>query len=69
LLGFIWDTETEETLVQLEASRRLGDAWALILESRVFGGADDDPFTPKNEYKTAPFQRDDYVQLELTRYF
>ena len=69
LLGFIWDTETEETLVQLEASRRLGDAWALILESRVFGGADDDPFTPANEYKTAPFQRDDYVQLELTRFF
>ena len=69
LLGFIWDTETEEFLVQLEASRRLGDSWALFLESRIFDGADDDPFTAASDFKTAPFQRDDYVQLELTRFF
>jgi hypothetical protein len=69
LLSYIWDTDTEEYLVQLEASRRLGDSWALIVESRVFGGVDDGPYTAANRFKTAPFQRDDYVQLELTRFF
>jgi hypothetical protein len=69
LLGFIWDTDTDEYLVQLEASRRLGDSWALILESRVFGGADDDSFDARGDVKTAAFQRDDYLQIELTRFF
>ena len=38
LLGVIWDTVTHESVVQLEASRRLNDRWSLALESRVFGG-------------------------------
>lgn len=78
LLGIIWDHETDEYIVKLEGSRRLGDHWALIVEGRLFGGvgavdlgdigsvlnALDDP-----DRKTAAFARDDFLQLELTRYF
>ena len=74
LAGFIWDTETEEYILSLEASRRLGDSWMLFLEGRVFGGGRA-PRTdslmalmdPNN--KSGFLQRDDLIQLELTRYF
>lgn len=75
LLGVIWDVKTEETIFTMEASRRLGDTWTLLLEGRVFGGADE----PESgalmqslidiDNKTASLQRDDFIQLELTRYF
>ncbi len=72
LLGVIWDVETDETIVRLEASRRLGDTWTLLVEGRAFAGADEpEPgvpdFDPDN--KLGQFQRDDFLQLELTRYF
>ena len=38
LLGVVWDTKTQESVVLLEASRRLNDRWSLELESRWFGG-------------------------------
>ena len=69
LFGVIWDTETDEYIVSLEASRRFGDMWALLIEGRVFGGADEDSFPGDPDHKTASLQRDDYLQLELTRYF
>ena len=75
LLGVIWDVKTEEYIFRLEASRRLGETWTLLLEGRVFGGADEpDPDALfqsllDTDNKTASLQRDDYVQLELTRYF
>jgi len=75
LLGLIWDTQTNEYIFSLEASRRLGDTWTLLLEGRVFGGANapgpNEPITelldPDN--KLGPLVRDDYLQLEFTRYF
>ncbi len=75
LVGLIWDVETEEYMVSLEASRRLGASWMAVVEGRLFGGAD--PIgagTPPaaaldGEQKSRPLQRDDFIQLELTRYF
>jgi hypothetical protein len=75
LLGLIWDVETQEYLVSLEASRRLGANWNAVLEARVFGGAkplDGSYLSPgllAGEFKSRALQRDDYLQLELTRFF
>lgn len=75
LLGVIWDVDTDEYLVSLEASRRLGAAWQASLEARWFGGARAlRPDMSLDEMlggrvKSRALQRDDYLQLELTRYF
>jgi len=75
LAGFIIDRRTQERVFSLEASRRLGDAWLLALESRLFGGASaparhEPPSLEMSlDRKSAFLQRDDYFQLELTRYF
>jgi hypothetical protein len=75
LLGVIWDVETDEYVLSVEASRRLGPAWTAVLEGRVFGGvAEPDAATPAAELldgdvKSRLLQQDDYLQLELTRYF
>ena len=75
LLGIIRDVDTDEYVYSLEASRRLGLSWTLLLEARIFGGAG----APEGQapleqllsspFKSAALQRDDYLQLELTRYF
>jgi hypothetical protein len=71
LLGVIWDHESDETVLTLEASRRLGETWTLLLEGRAFGGSGpvnpDDLFDPAN--KGASVARDDYIELELTKFF
>jgi hypothetical protein len=75
LLGFIVDRDTHERVFSLEASRRFGDAWLLAVEGRAFAGADavdpDDPLAVRvmPAERSAPFQRDDYLQIEFTRYF
>ncbi|MGI9324666.1 MAG: hypothetical protein ACR2PZ_05560 [Pseudomonadales bacterium] len=75
LLGVIWDTETQEYVVSLEASRQIGQHWQLAVEGRAFSGA------PKlnaaeqllafgdGSAKSAFLQSDDFLQLELTRFF
>lgn len=71
LLGVTFDLDSSETILSLEASRRLGETWTLLLEGRAFFGAEaldiDDPFNPAN--KGASVAHDDYIELELTRYF
>ncbi len=75
LFGVIWDVNTDEYVLSLEASRRLGASWLAVVEGRVFGGAPGlDPDMPPTqlldgEYKSRSLQDDDYLQLELTRYF
>jgi hypothetical protein len=74
LFGVIVDTEYDDYIVSLEASRRLADTWTVSLEGRVFAGGKhgrdtsvmQTMFDP--EYKTAWLQRDDYVQLEFTKF-
>jgi hypothetical protein len=71
LFGVIWDTESHETILTLEASRRLGESWMLLFEGRAFTGAEPlnpgNPFDPAN--KGASVANDDYIELELTKYF
>lgn len=75
LLGLVWDTKSQERAVLLEASRRLNDQWSLELESRWFGGGEAiGRFSSLSELldsnnKLGSLQRDDYIQLEFTRFF
>lgn len=74
LFGVILDTRTDEYVISLEASRRLGATWTASLEGRVFGGAPDAglPLIEAlldGDIKSVMLQDDDYVQLEITRYF
>ena len=62
LFGVVQDLDSPQRLYSLEASRRLGDDWTLSLESRF------------NSHLNAAdlfgaIRRDDFIQLELTRYF
>lgn len=62
LAGVIVDWRNSSTLFNVEASRRLGQAWKLSMVMRAWLNTD-----PKDlQY---PFNRDDYLQLELARYF
>ena len=62
LAGVVADLdETTEQFWNLEASRRLNDRWTIELEWRVFRGLPTGPFAPLNQ--------DDYIQLEVARYF
>ncbi len=62
LFGFIRDLDHDSTFANLEASRRIGSSWKLILESRLFSVKDAaDPLTG--------LRNDDYVGVELKRYF
>jgi hypothetical protein len=62
LAGFSYDTDTGETFVNIEAERRFGDNWFAELRLRAFSGAE-----PGD--KTYWLQQDDYVQLNVARYF
>jgi hypothetical protein len=62
LTGAIDDRRGSARFYNLEANRRFGGHWKLSLEARVF--ADIPPTDPQYTLR-----RDDYVQLELARYF
>ena len=46
----------------LEASRRIASSWKLSLKARAFTGV------PDTDLLTS-FKNDDYIQIELARYF
>ena len=62
LVGFTVDFDTGETFYNLEAERRFFDDYDVELRARIFTGADagDDSFA---------LQKDDYVQIRVSRYF
>jgi hypothetical protein len=62
LAGLLYDTDTHAVFGNIEASRRLGENWVLSLELRFTTNTDD----KDNLYF---FRSDDYLGLELTRYF
>jgi hypothetical protein len=62
LAGVAWDTETGETFFNVEAERRIGESIALELRARAFSGAGPQDLT----YAVV---RDDYVQIQLAKYF
>lgn len=62
LVGTIVDWENGSTLFNLEASRRFGQDYLLSVQLRSWVNIDEKDL----QY---PFRQDDYVQLELARYF
>jgi len=62
LFGFIIDQDSHETLMSLEASRRIGNNWKIELETRLFQHIDKTGFLNM-------FNKDDFVQLNLSYYF
>jgi len=62
LAGFSYDTDTGETFVNIEAERRFGENWFGELRVRAFSGAEQGD-------TTYWLQKDDYVQLSVSRYF
>ena len=72
LFGWIIDHKTGEYILSLEGTRRVGTRWQANLEVRVFQGAHstsvlNSGFDPDN--KSAFLQSDDYIQLEIVRFF
>lgn len=62
LAGIVYDVDTGETFLNVEAERRLGEHYVIELRARSFSGAD--PIDP-----TFTIASDDYLQLQLRRYF
>ncbi|MDH5487808.1 MAG: hypothetical protein OEY53_09940, partial [Gammaproteobacteria bacterium] len=62
LIGVVNDRRHAAKFFNLEARRRLGAHYKLSLEVRAFAGA---PVTDPTYF----WRRDDYLQLELARYF
>lgn len=62
LIGVIHDLDGTANSVNIEASRRLGQNWKVALEYRGNSGVDSTDLL-------YPFRMDDYLQLELFRYF
>ncbi|KAA3628148.1 MAG: hypothetical protein DWQ09_08375 [Proteobacteria bacterium] len=62
LVGVILDRGSDARMLSLEASRRLGQDWKVALEARWFTDQPTgDPLYPNRD--------DDFVQVELSRYF
>jgi hypothetical protein len=62
LAGIGYDLDTGEAFINVEADRRLGEDYVLELRLRAFSGASaQDP--------TFVLAEDDYLQLQLSRYF
>ena len=62
LLGTILDLDTDEVLLSIEASRRIGNNSKLTLEARSFS----------NTSIASPaynFRKDDFIQLDIAYYF
>jgi hypothetical protein len=62
LVGGIINSKNGSAFINLEASRRLGDAWKISFELRGFGQV------TSTDYFYA-FRRDTYLRLELARFF
>jgi len=62
LAGVGYDLDTSETYLNIEADRRLGEDYVLELRARFFTNAEfeDTSFATEN---------DDYLQLQMSRYF
>ncbi len=62
LAGVVYDPDSSETFFNVEAERRFGDNIKAELRLRTFTGADP-------EEALFSIERDDYLQLRITRYF
>ena len=62
LAGIAWDTETDELFFNVEAERRFGNNYVAELRVRAFSGSEPGDLT-------YAFRTDDYVQLQIARFF
>jgi len=62
LAGIIYDTEKHSQSFRLEGNRRFGDSWKGTIEMQVFSNVD--PSDP-----LAAFEKDDFLLLEIARFF
>jgi hypothetical protein len=62
LAGAFYDLDNDTTSIRLEGSRRIGEGMKLNVEAQVVTNADEDD--PLNN-----FAEDDYVQIELQKFF
>lgn len=62
LAGVIVDSDTQATFGNLEASRRLGQSWKISLEARIFANQE-------NQDLFFDLRNDDYVELQISKYF
>lgn len=62
LAGIAYDVDSGETFVNIEAERRFGEDWVLEMRARGFSGADPNDITYS-------FVSDDYVQLQISKFF
>lgn len=62
LFGIIIDSDDDTRLLSLESNRRLGENWKASLEGQAFLNITDTDLL-------SGVRKDDYLQLELTRYF
>ncbi|KAF0193118.1 MAG: hypothetical protein FD165_221 [Gammaproteobacteria bacterium] len=62
LVGAVIDADGDGVLYNLEASRRIGNRWKLGAEARIFSNI------PLNSVLSGQ-RNDDYLQIELARYF
>jgi len=77
LLVWVWDRDSDEILTTLEASTRIGSHWKLVVEATIFSHGDRPVpsapgylfvlMDPSNELGL--FQDEDFLKIELTRYF
>lgn len=64
LLGYSY--AENQQFINLEASRRLGDSWKLVIESRWFEGVDESRPMDSIFY---PLRNDDYLSISFEKYF
>lgn len=62
LAGVVVDTDSQSTFGNLEAVRRLGENWTLTFEARIFSNIE------RNDLLRY-WEDDDYIELQLSRYF
>jgi len=62
LVGLVQDLDSSDAAWNIEASRRFGNNWTLSLEGRIFK-------SDQAQSSLYQIRRDDYIQLELARYF
>ncbi|VAX04093.1 FIG01201466: hypothetical protein [hydrothermal vent metagenome] len=62
LLGLVIDNNDQSRMLSIEGSRRIGQRWKLSIEARTFANA------PQGSLLYG-MRDDDYLQLELARYF
>ncbi len=69
LTGVIYDPKTEEAFYSFEYAQRLANDVKLNVEIRAFQGAENNAASAVSTLKTRYLKDEDYVQLELVKFF